>query len=168
MSLPTAARQLVWTLPTVMLYSSLELESTHTCSFSLFMKLRSRSGCSEDVGFTLCNLSALEVFLEPSHLEPLLRHFLSMIRVLILRFVPSDALVLVSSSRSVFSRLLALLLIVFSGLLVLILKGLAIICTITDPRCHVFMRRLLCKFQTSLLVSLQLRVLSHLMHLLQS
>ena len=88
----------------------------------------------------------LKIFVEPSHLEPLLRHFLSMIRVLILRLVPSDALVLVSSSRPVFSRLLALLLIVFSCLLVLILRRLAIICTITDLRCHVFMRRLLCKF----------------------
>ena len=65
----------------------------------------------------------LKVFVEPSHLEPLLRHFLSMIRVLILRLVPSDALVLV-----------------------LILKELAIICTITDLRYHVFMRGLLCKF----------------------
>ena len=87
----------------------------------------------------------LKIFVEPSHLEALLRHFLLMIRVLILRLVPSDALALVSSSRSVFSRLLALVLIVYSGLLVLLLKGLSIICTITDLRCHVFIRRLLCK-----------------------
>ena len=64
----------------------------------------------------------LKIFVERSHLDPLLRHFPSMFRLLILRLVPSDALVLVSSSRSVFSRLLALLLIVFSGLLALILK----------------------------------------------